>query len=243
MNISRKVFLCGLAAAGLAAGLLTGCEKQMESAWTPDRTAVQISKDGTVTETVIDTLDQSYYSADELTSMVESAISDYQAEHGDGSVSETSIQIEDGQVTLVLAYASADDYRDFNNITFFNGSMLNAEMEGYEFNQSFIRIEDSKAGETIDNTEPLSHKEYQVTVADLSHAVQVPGKITYISSNAQLIDAYTAEPVSGTVAAAVSSSAQESQSGDMSAGSVTEAGDTSAAADGGDGLFYIIYDF
>ena len=238
MSKGRKRFLSALTAAGLALCLMTGCEKKARQDWTPDRTAVQISQDGTLTETIIDTLNQSYYSPDELSSMIKSSISDYTAEHGAGTVREGSWQTEHGQVMLVLTYASAKDYRDFNHIPFFNGSMLNAEMAGYEFNQSFLRVEDGKTGDTMDNKEPLSHKEYQVLVTDFSHAVQVPGKITYISSNAQLLDAYTAVPDSGAASETEAPASQEAQS--EAEGS---AAGIASAASAGDGLLYIIYDF
>lgn len=185
-----------LPAALVFACLLTACTAAGKNDWTPDRTAVQMTESGKVTETVFETLDKSYYNASELSAMITDEISAYTAEHGDGTVTQDSISVEGDDVKLVLSYASGDDYAAFNGISFFNGSMLDAQMAGYTFDGYFYSVTDGKTGgEEISSEEPLSHKEYTVLVTDdFSHAVNVPGKIEYVSAGARMIDSYTAEP-------------------------------------------------
>ena len=176
-----------LTAAVVSSLFLGGCEKLMpkeEEPWIPDCTAIQVDAEGTVTETVIDRLDQPYYKAEELTQMIASAILDYTGEHGAQSVVQESLTIENNTVHLVLKYAGPEDYAAFNNVSFFNGTMLGAQMEGYHFETSFYEIGEDAALKEVSGEEALRHKEYQVLVTDLSHAVEVPGDVVYVSTNA-----------------------------------------------------------
>lgn len=155
------------------------------SAWEPGETNLVVQEDGTLTETVIDKLDQSYYNASELEQMINETVSEYNQDHGADAVKVDSLSLENNQVVLTMTYKSASDYADYNNVRFYNGSMLGAEMEGYLFYNQFRKISDGVAeGDAISNEEPLKHKEYQVLVTDDSHLVQVPGDVVYVSVNA-----------------------------------------------------------
>ena len=96
-----------------------------------------------------------------------------------------------------LVYRTGDDYSRYNDVVFFNGSMLDAELAGFLFTGPFSRVDGSQVREQgVDAAEPLSHKEYSVTVTDGTHAVQVPGTIRYISSNGAVVNSHTAQPAS-----------------------------------------------
>ena len=58
----KKAKMCAVLA--VVIGLLGGCSK-----FSPDETAVSIGKDGEITAAVFDTLDESYYDAEELKKM------------------------------------------------------------------------------------------------------------------------------------------------------------------------------
>lgn len=181
-RIAAAVLMCTL--------MLGGCdmldEVLEEKAWEPGQTALQVQKDGTVTETVIDQLDQSYYSSAELESMVNSSVSEYNQEHGADAVTVDSLTIENNQVTLAMTYRTAEDYAGYNNVRFYNGSMLGAEMDGYLFYNQFRQVDKGEVtGDGLSNEEPLKHKELQVLVTDTSHAVKVPGDVVFISANGE----------------------------------------------------------
>ncbi len=181
-----------LTAAFLCMLTLTGCNLQDTideirggKSWEPGETNLTVRKDGTLTETVIDALDQSYYDSGELEQMIHSTVSQYNQTHGADAVTVDALSLENHQVVLTMTYQSAEDYADYNNVRFYNGSMLGAEMEGYLFYNQFRKVEDGTvSGELITNEEPLKHKEYQVLVTDNSHLVQVPGDVVYVSANA-----------------------------------------------------------
>lgn len=173
------VVLCGL--------MLSGCEmleEKFSSEQAPTETTLKVEKDGTVTETVIDKLDQSYYNSGDLEAMINSSVSEYNQLHGADSVKVEEILWEGNQISLKMVYQSAADYGEYNNVKFYNGSMLGAEMEGYLFYNQFKKVEEGQAaGAAISNEEPLKHKEQQVLVTNSDHVVEVPGEVLYVSAN------------------------------------------------------------
>ena len=174
----------GMAAVLVCALMLGGCGMLGEKPLEPTETALQMKKDGTVTETVIDQLDQNYYSSQELESMINSSVSEYNQSKGGDVITIDSLSIENNQVNLTMTYASAQDYAEYNNVRFYNGSMLGAEMDGYLFYNQFRQVEKGTVtADDLSNEEALRHKEYQVLVTDTSHAVRVPGDVVYVSVN------------------------------------------------------------
>lgn len=170
--------------------------------WNPGETYLMVQEDGTLTETVIDKLDQNYYNADELGQMITSTVSEYNQDHGADAVRVDSLSLENNQVILTMTYKTPTDYADYNNVKFYNGSMLGAEMEGYLFYNEFRKVNDGVVeGENITNEEPLKHKEYQVLVTDDSHLVQVTGDVVYVSANASPMGKREVQPVEEAVPA------------------------------------------
>ena len=95
-----------------------------------------------ITEYVQDTLDESYYSASELEKMITSDVADYNSKHGENTIQVKSYRRRrmTEKVHLVMEYATADDYALFNNVEFYSGSMINAQLEGYLFDGSFKKV-------------------------------------------------------------------------------------------------------
>ena len=190
------------AAAALTAILLTGCSMldQIVGAdswkdWVPEQTSLQVYGDGTVAETIFDRLDQDWYTGDELQDMIARSMNEYNATHGKGSLNVTEYSDEGGDVYVKLVYRTPEDYAQYNNVVFFSGSMLDAEMAGFLFTGPFSRVEGAEIRvQDLDASEPLSHKEYRVVVSDAEHVIQVPGEIRYVSSNGTIVNSHVAGP-------------------------------------------------
>ena len=202
--------------------LLSGCQKKEEEPWVPASTAIQVSQDGRITETIIDRLTESYYSSSELQEMVNASVKDHTAVYGDGSVSVKEFTANGSDIRIVLEYAAAEDYAAFNNVRFYNGSMLGAQMEGYRFETSFqlVAKDGTVSEQKVPVDGPVSHKEYQVLVTDRSHKVEVPGNIVYVSAPSQVEDRRIVTPLTA------------AEDTDQSAVSEQEAG-----------LLYILYEY
>lgn len=180
-------------AAALAAGamLLGGCSLLEQNRWTPQETAaVSIDKDGTITEIVQETLDAAYYSAEELQNMITSEVADYNAAHGEDTVTVKEFEAEEGKVSLKMEYASAGDYAEFNNTEFYYGSMINAQLSGYLFDAAYKRVEDGVVqGQTVSGTEVIKEMDKEVLILRAPIEVRVPGDVLFTSANAEVLSA------------------------------------------------------
>lgn len=198
--------LCMCAAAVCVSIAVSGCStldqivgKDNWKDWTPDSTSLQISGSGSITETIIDTLDESYYDADELQDMIARSVREYNEEHGENAITVPDYTAENGRIGLVLVYSTPDDYSAYNQVPFFEGPMLDVQMSGITFPGSFRKVSGSVVSEDdVSSDEALSHKEYSIAVTNADHVVQVPGQIRYISSNAELVNSHTAKPAAET---------------------------------------------
>lgn len=198
---SIRKLACVSVLAAASAGLLGGCGQRQIQEWVPTQTTLVVNEDGTLTETIMETLDRDYYSADALKTMVDQSVSEYNAERGAEPVRVDSYQAEGNKVTLVMTYLTGADYAAYNNVAFFNGTMLGAQMEGFRFETEFYAVKDGAITPSpIGSDVPLSHKEARVLITDASHAVRVPGDIMYVSTLAQTADEHTAVPADSVAA-------------------------------------------
>lgn len=240
----RKAGTATAAAVVATAFLLTGCTMldqivgtESWKEWTPEKTSLQVYGDGSVAETIFDHLDQAWYTGDELQDMIARSMNEYNAANGENALNVTEYSDEGGDVRVRLIYRTAEDYARYNNVTFFSGSMLDAEMEGYLFTGPFNSVDASGIKEEgVDTSEPLSHKEYQVVITDGGHVVQVPGEVRYISSNAEVVNSHVIQPAASLAAAETESAAADNITGDP------ETGEGVSDKDADRTYLYIIYE-
>lgn len=174
----------GLLLTVMVFSLLTGCSK-----FSPKETAVSVGKDGAVTAAVIDKLDQSYYDAEELKASVESSVADYNGDAGEDTITVEKLEIgEEGDVELFMKYASYKDYADFNNVDFYVGDITDGYNNGgYRFETGFYQVEKGEiTGEEIQREEIFAGANHPMLVFSEDMAVEVPGKILYVSSNVEV---------------------------------------------------------
>ena len=180
----------------LALWTVSGCSRQEpEEEWLPAQSALQAPKEGPVTETLIETLDEDYYDSAELEKMVRDAVSEFDSANGPQAVEIISFTAEGKAVNLTLNYRDMDAYNDFNQVKFFNGPILEAQMEGFLFDCEFYHVDAGMVdSDPLPGEIPLARKQYQVFISDTLHAVEVPGDIVYISTNAKLLGSRVAAP-------------------------------------------------
>lgn len=175
----------------LASGvmMLTGCELLGYNSWKPQEpAAVSIAADGSVTEIISDTLDAAYYDATELETMIQSEVADYNKVHGEDTIKVSNLETEDGNISLTLLYASPEDYAEFNNTEFFYGTIISAQLEGYLFDVPYKTVEDGVVqSDTVDGSEVVRELDKQVLILKAPQEVQVPGRVLYVSANAEVL--------------------------------------------------------
>ncbi|MCD7762954.1 MAG: hypothetical protein LUI14_07105 [Lachnospiraceae bacterium] len=198
MTAKRRAAAAGLLA---AVTLLGGCSEVEQllggqTAWTPQESdAISIAADGSVTEIIRDTLDESYYDVSELESMINSEITEYNSEHGEDTILIETFENEGTDVTLKLWYSSAEDYAEFNNVEFFSGSIIGAQMAGYLFDTSFYQVENGVADETaVSSSRVFQNMSAQVVIVQAPMEVHVEeGTVIYISTNAEMLSSDTVD--------------------------------------------------
>lgn len=169
-----------------------GCSiLNQEKEWTPQKSsAISVGSDGRITEYVKDTLDESYYSASELQSMIESEVSDYNSKNGENSVSMKDFQVNGKEIQLTMEYGQAEDYAQFNHTEFYYGSMINAQLAGYLFDVSYKEVKSGVAqSAAVSGTDVLKNMAAEVMVVTAPLEVHIPGTVLYTSENAQILSA------------------------------------------------------
>ena len=79
--------------------------------------SIRISKSGIIKETVNEDFDSSTYSETELREMIDQSITDYNSDSDKkDSVKLSKLTIKNGKAVLVMEYADAETYSEFNNI-------------------------------------------------------------------------------------------------------------------------------
>ncbi len=155
---------------------------------------IEVKKNGSITETLVETLDQDYYDEDELEAFIDDAISAYDGSAG--SVKKKKFSVKDGVATLVLKYESSDAYAAFNETEMYAGTIVKALAEGYEFDEALYDVsgstesdstEDSLGGSQVSKSEVTGYPSYGVVVLKENTNVKVSGTIVYTTSNVEVL--------------------------------------------------------
>ncbi len=194
---AKRIITLAMLASGML--LLNGCDmKEMkgmvddllqQNEWVPQEAdAISIGEDGTITQIIQETLDASYYNAAELQNMITSEVAEYNKEHGENAVLVENYTVEGNAVTLEMVYAASDHYAKFNNVEFYYGSMINAQLDGYLFDASYKKVKDGIVkGSAVSGSEVLKEMDEKVLIVRAPLEVQVPGSVLFTSINAEVL--------------------------------------------------------
>ncbi len=177
----------------LLAGLsLWGCgdsqtgDSDMEVEAAEEMTAeVEVGKDGSITETLVEDFAEAYYDEESLKTMILSETAEFSRNHTDGTVSVDKLEQKDGAVMVQISYSSAEVYSEYNTDEYnskqlFCGTVKEAYDAGYSLD---ISMQDTKGEKTIGKAELLEMGEQYILISENPMRVKVPGKIQYASSN------------------------------------------------------------
>lgn len=135
-NKMKKIICVGFTMI-LCMGLLSGCSKKTDV----DTSTVFIEKKGKITSVDVEALDKDYYDEAELESYITDHVNDYTAENGN-TVEMASFTVTDQVAKLQMQYDSYEDYTAFNGIELYDGTVVEAEAAGYDFDTDFISASD-----------------------------------------------------------------------------------------------------
>jgi hypothetical protein len=171
----------------LAAVLIVpGCKKkETEVDYTSSQNhRIEVEEEGNVISTLIDVFDKDYYNQEELKTLVEGEIAAYNRKQ-EGALELGQLQVENQKVTLTMNYSRTSHYSAFNDTVLFRGTISEAIAAGYDFNTTFIEIDNGnvKTDNITANTLKALGDEYQVLITNEVIEITVPSAISYISNN------------------------------------------------------------
>lgn len=154
---------------------------------------VSVKKDGTVSHVIRESFDESYFDLEELQDEVLGAVVSYNSQQGEEKVTVTRVQLMDdgmtdgGSITDVeMEYQSAEDYAGFNRETFFVGTPLQAQTEGFDLNRVYVGIGDDT--QTIGMSELLGTDGIQLLITDTQQLIVSEKKLLYASENTEILE-------------------------------------------------------
>ncbi|MBQ6441528.1 MAG: hypothetical protein IJJ13_02910 [Lachnospiraceae bacterium] len=178
-----------LAAAGML--LLAGC-----GSYDADENTLFIKRNGEIYETNVQTYEGDQYSADELQAFIDEEIGAYD---GEGSVKVEKFEMEGPTATLTTKYSDGKTYADFNKRAFFNGKVVLAQADGFNFNAPFFERNEKASGDTeaggtaVPRDQVIDNPNLSVVILSENTIVSVPGKILYYSEHVTPQDKHTAK--------------------------------------------------
>ncbi len=166
-------------AAGFVILSLAGCG----SSFDPSVSSIYIQPDGKVTQAIIGSFEQAYYSMDEFQSMVEKEVAAYNAAHGEGKVEIDRMDVKDDTMHLLLEYEDADTYEQYNEKFCFTGTVEDALNEGFPFDMDF------RGPDYADYTleEATADQSDSIVVLKEEGVVQLEKAAKYVSNNVEYL--------------------------------------------------------
>ena len=164
----------------MAVLFMTGCGK--DKSFNPSVSSLYIEKNGEITQAIVESFAQEYYSLDEFSAMVQKEV--------ETKITVESTEVKDSVMYLKLHYADADTYRLYNEEYLFVGSVEDALSEGLSFNMIFRDADYEGEYTAADVTE---NKSETVAVAKEEGVIQLEKPVKYVSSNVEILDAHTVE--------------------------------------------------
>lgn len=92
-----------------------------------ETSTIIFNKNGSLEVNTVEEFDKDYYDASELEQTIDEAVSAY----GNG-VTKKKFEVRDGMAYLTMEYDTAEDYVSFNDTKIFEGTLSDAQADGYD---------------------------------------------------------------------------------------------------------------
>lgn len=158
---------------------LTGCGVGNNK----DVTTISLQKDGKVVQTIVEDFSKEQYDINEFQKMNENTVSYFNENMDREAVTIHSMHEEEGTLKVVMDYANANDYYEFNAKLLYVGTIEQANTAGYDLNQSYT---DVKSGESVTVDKALEKTGHHVAIVSEPVDVETFAGILYVSDGVTL---------------------------------------------------------
>ena len=107
---------------------------------------------------IVEAFDKPYYNGDELKGFIEGELSLYNSEVGSSAILLNKFEVTNEAAKVFLQYASYEDYKNFNEVEFFVGTVEEALEAGYDFDEEFLNYAKLSKASKEDVTEKKKNK-------------------------------------------------------------------------------------
>lgn len=153
---------------------VTGCGK----ASAIDTTTIAIEKDGSIIQTVIEEFPMDYYDVDELKSMNQSEVDEYNQNVSKEAVKIKNTESDGNTVKVVMEYKNADAYYDLNGSPIYFGTVEQAQKAGYDLN---VTLNSMKDDSSITKNELMEMGDRHIVILNENVNLKTFGTILYAS--------------------------------------------------------------
>ena len=167
-------------------GLLAACGDKQAA----DTSTLSLEEDGKLTQTIVEDKGTDDYTVQELKTYITDSLASYTETAGEEKIQLESCTIKENVVRICLTYDSWEDYKEYNQMPCFYGSLEEATAAGYSFERSFL----TSQGEAADASAILAEEgDRKIFILQEPVCVEVPGKIQYTTDNVTVSADQTAE--------------------------------------------------
>lgn len=171
---------------------ITGCSK--ETVYVPvTANTIEVTENGELIGYLVEPFDKEYYDINELATMVETEIAEYnkvnQALVQEAGrvpiVVDKVIMAEDGSKKAVVAYKfyNAAVYEDFMGRKLFYGTVEEAVIAGYEVDKKLTKV---KGGDLLTGNLLDKNKDKKILILEDAVSVRLPQSVQFLSTNAKM---------------------------------------------------------
>lgn len=166
--------------------ILQGCSYSGKA----DRETLELKKNGSVVETVRESFDKEYYNIEDLKSYITSAVAEYNEDFSEAHIVMEKCGKPGTYVEAVLNYKSVDDYKKFNNVEIFSGSI--SELENTDYHVA-LDLKDMQGAVVSLSHVLASGEDYKAAIITQSCELKVSGRIVYYSEGVKVLSGKTAD--------------------------------------------------
>lgn len=170
---------------GITLLFLSGCGQQ-KAPTNIDAATILVGKEGNISYYLTDEFDKEYYSLDELRSMAESEVSDYNSSNGfDKLITVDKVeQSEEKKVVVAYSFPDKEIFSDFTGTFFEYDTVENARLTGYM--KEGMNLVGKDGIFTTSQEAFLYLAKNHVVIADAGTVIYTPYKVQYYSEGATL---------------------------------------------------------
>lgn len=175
---------------------LGGCAGK-EKALTADTDTIILKEKGSIVGYITGEFDESRYSYEQLQALMDSEIAAYCTQTAEEAVVlDKSELTEEGILTVVMTYRSAEDYSAFNQEIFFYGTIEEAVLAGYDLRMLTMR-DASDAEITVGRTELEAMPDSYILITEDPSNIRGYQKVAYIGLNDTLVNEHEVDTDDG----------------------------------------------